>query len=304
MFCCELLLKYLKINLIIGLIILSVFGFLLLIPGFRGDIRNAIYEEIIKIGTPILEAHLDQIPIPDQTGNTSTPFGRLYYGVTNITLEQVKLDNSYISIKNEGATFTFCNVTIKGKADWSIKLENIIQGNGKVDIDFQGIKLATGLNLMTNDKGTLALHFIACKFKIEEVLLLFHGPIKHILNLFRSEIGEILKDVINNQTCGQIKKSLTKSANEKLKDIPLGTGIGEAVKIFIDLFSDSEVGKVPKSCQLPHPHSNIPYHGGQCNLPQNSNSPTPSTGAGCSDGQQETNSGCVKQIKVSPHLHF
>ena len=306
MYCLELLAKYIKINFIIGLIILSVFGFLLLIPRFRGEIRNAIYQDIIEIGIPVLEAHLDAISIPDQTGNTSTPFGTLFYGVTNITLKQVKLEGSYISITSGGAIFTFCNATIKGHADWYIKLGNssYIQTNGSIDIDFLGIKMRAGLNLMTYpNNGTLVLHYTECEFKIEKVKLMFQGTTKLLLNMIRSEISEILKDVINHKTCGQIKKSITKSANEKLKDIPLGTGIGDAVKIFIALFKDSKVGasSIPEQCRIFHRHSNIPFHGGaHCSSLQNATL-TPATG--CGDGQQETTS-CVNKFKAPPQLHF
>ena len=264
MFLDHLLLKYIKINLIIGFIILSVFGFLILIPDFRGVIRNAVYEALITYGTPILSSYLNKIDIPDQTGNISTILGTIDYGVTNIELTQVKIQHSYASVNNDGLTLSFCNATIGGHIDWHYKLTNpqvgnftIIEAKGEAEAEFSQVRLVSGFNLISNN-GTLALRYHHCRFEIDQVDIEFHkSSLSPILNTFRHAIADILKEYVNIHTCQQIRTAITENANKTLKTIPVGTGIADAVKIFTELFSDTEVGEPPETCKIPHPHSNI-----------------------------------------------
>ena len=290
-----LLFKYLKINLIILSIILSVFGFLMLFPSFRGEIRIAAYNALIRYGTPILSAHLNQIDIPDQTGNVSTILGTLYYGVTNISLIKVNIQKSYANFGSDGVIFSVCNASIAGHLDWHYQLENssILQSTGKADVDFLEINMVSGLNLISSN-GTLKLHYSHCRFELERLIIKFHSSyLSPVLNAFRHEISEILEDFLNTKTCVQVKNAITKQANAKLKDIPIGTAIGDAVKIFIEVFSDTEVGQPPASCQIPHPHSDIPRHKGCRTASKNSSA------SYCNQAGSECN-----MKKLRPHVYF
>ena len=294
----HLLFKVLKLNLIILIGVLSVFGFLMLFPSFREDIRIAVYNSLITIGTPILSAHLDQVNIPDQVGNISTGLGILYYGVTNISLTKVNIQKSYASFRKDEVTLSFCNVSIGGYLDWHYQLGNssILQSKGKADADFLEINMVAGLSLISKN-GTLELHYTQCRFEIEKLIIKFHvSTLSPLLNVFRHKLSEILKDFLNDKTCGQIKSAITKEANSRLKDIPLGTRIGDAVKIFIELFSDSEVAQPPVSCQIPHRHSDIPRYKG-CNTTSKTN--TAIETIACKEGE----SGCNKQM-YRPRVYF
>ena len=292
-----LLFKYIKVNLIIGWVILSVLGFLMLFPSFRGDIRNAVYDSLIRIATPILAAHLAQIKIPDQIGTTSIPFGFISYGVTNISLTEVKLQNSYASVGNDGVTLSFCNASIGGHLDWYFHLENTtLQSEGKADADFLEVNMVAGLNLISTN-GTLELNYTHCKFEIEKLIIKFRSSVlSPLLNAFRHTISEILKDYLNTKTCDQIKEAITKNANTKLKNIPLGTGIGEAVKIFLELFSDTEVGQPPVSCRIPNANSDKPQQRG-CKTTSITNNAVEAIE--CKKGDP----GCTKR-KIRPHAYF
>ncbi|KAI6654704.1 Lipopolysaccharide-binding protein-like [Oopsacas minuta] len=294
-----------KINLILGFIILSVFGFLILIPNFRGVVRNAIYEAIITYGTPILSSYLNKIDIPDQVGSVSTMFGTINYGVTNIGLNEVEIQHSYANVDKDGVTLSFCNVSIGGHIDWSFKLSNppvgnitILEAKGTADAKFSQVKLVSGFNLVSNN-GTLALSYHHCKFVIDKVDLEFHkSSLSPILNIFRHFIADILEDFVNNHTCIQIRAAITKKANSKLRTIPIGIDIAEAVKIFIKLFSDTEVGEPPETCKIPHPHSNRRSQLG-CKAPPKTLTPTEAPE--CKD---EEESGCSRQKNILPHIYF
>lgn len=304
MFFAHLFLKAIKINLAIILIILSIFGFLGLFPRFRGVIRNALYEALINIGTPILSAHLADIDIPDQTGNISSPFGTFFYGVTNISLTNVKIDHSYSSVDKDGLTLYFCNVTIAGHINWYYKLMSpsinnmtLLHAKGEASAEMSQIRMKSGIKL-SSANDMLILRYQHCLFEIEKVDLGFTKSIlSPILNAFRHELAEIVKDLLNNQTCKQIKKLVTNQANTTLAKIPNGLAISEAVKIISELFSDTEVGQPPVSCQLPHRYSNARNNLG-CKTPS---ALVPSVNV-CKE--REESSECSNQKKISAHVYF
>ena len=303
MFYVHLFLKAIQINLIILFIILSGFGFLTLFPRFRGVIRNAVYDALIDIGTPILSSHLTDIDIPDQTGNVSLFLGTFFYGVTNISLTSVKIEHSYPSVVKDGFTLYFCNVSIAGHINWYYKLVSpsinnmtMLHAKGEASAEMSQIRMKSGIKL-SSVKNQLILRYHDCQFEIDKVELEFTKSIlSPVLNAFRHELAEILKDLLNNQTCTQIKKAVTKQANSTLAKIPDGTGIADAVRIISELFSDSVVRKPPGSCQLPHRHSNARNHVG-CSMPS---AQVQGVNA-CKEGEE--GSGCSNH-EISPHVHF
>ena len=303
MFFAHLFLKIIKINVIILLMMLSGFGFLTLFPKFRGVIRNAVYEALIEIGTPILSAHLTDIDIPDQTGNISSFLGTFYYGVTNISLMKIKIEHSYSSVDKDGVTLYFCNATIMGHINWYYKLTSPTIANmttshakGEAYAEMSQIRLKSGIKL-SSVNNTLILTYHHCLFEIDKIDLKFTKSIlSPVLNAFRHELAEIVKDLLNNQTCKHIKKVVTKQTNSILAKIADGTGIADAVKLISELFSDTEVGQPPVSCQLPHRHSNARSHVG-CKMP----SALVTDVNVCKEG--EVGPGCSNQ-KISSHVYF
>lgn len=78
-----------------------------------------------------------------------------------------------------------------------------------------------------------------CFIHVSEISLHVGGDVLlWIVDLFRSQLSELVKDVINSQLCGLTRTDLIDQANQALNDLPHHLDVGKGLFVDYNVFDE------------------------------------------------------------------
>eukprot|EP00055_Hartaetosiga_balthica_P004441 m.11608 g.11608 ORF g.11608 m.11608 type:complete len:503 (+) comp3865_c0_seq2:95-1603(+) len=213
----------------IVVVFVAVFGLLMAplpsnaIPaGFQATLTNKGIDYARQVAIPIIQKDLENLSIPDISGDASTPVGHIDYYLTNIKATSVNLGTSSIVTSTSGITASISGVSIGLGADWSYREKSWphVKDHGSADISASSISLS--INIVTSLSSThepqIAIN--QCSSNIGHLDIKFHGGASWLYNLFTSLIADVVKKELNKELCSEIETSLVAAGNKALASLP------------------------------------------------------------------------------------
>ncbi|XP_053402846.1 lipopolysaccharide-binding protein-like [Mercenaria mercenaria] len=134
-------------------------------------------------------------------------------------------------IPGDGLSWKGSNADITVHGDFSIK-KWIFSSRGSFTATVSGVAVRLGVDIGKGDNGRPSIAARGCSSDIDHVDLKFHGGMSWLYNMFKRNVGGIIKTVVFEQMCKEINKKINDDGEKILAKLKVTTPL--AKKFLLD----------------------------------------------------------------------
>ncbi|MEJ1279012.1 lipopolysaccharide binding protein [Cricetulus griseus] len=223
-----------------GPLLSTLLGLLLLFtPGTRGAnpavvarITDKGLEYAAKEGLLVLQRELQEITLPDFTGDFKIKaIGRGNYEFHSLEVQSCELRGSSLKpLPGQGLSLTISDSSIRVQGKWKAG-KSFLKLKGSFDLDVKSITISVDLLLGVDPSGRPTVTTSRCSSRISALDVDISGNVRWLLNLFHDQIESKLRKVLENKVCELIRKSVTSDLQPYLQTLPVTAKIDHVLGI-------------------------------------------------------------------------
>ncbi|XP_072259848.1 bactericidal permeability-increasing protein-like [Pyxicephalus adspersus] len=199
-------------------------------PGFVVRLTQKGLDYARQEGMSVLQRELAKVHIPDFSGSTHSPIGKIKYNFYGMAIRNFQLPISQISpVPNVGLKLSISGAFIEISGKWKIKTRIGIQFNGGFDVKVEGISISVGLKLGSDGAGRPTIAPSDCSCHISNVNVHISGKFGYTSD--HSNVNKKIPQNISPQICPLVKNAITSKLAPLLQTLPVTAKIDKVAAI-------------------------------------------------------------------------
>ncbi|XP_046853977.1 bactericidal permeability-increasing protein-like [Xenia sp. Carnegie-2017] len=198
-------------------------------PGVRTLLTTRGLDFVRKIAVPVILKRLENLSLPEISGEANLILGDLSYNLKNITLSEVKIPKSRVLVyKDRGVFLEGKEIQLKVLLLWSYKVIEwpFVNDHGSATVLTKDLSINVVIGSNSRSELESSLSAKDCHVNIGNLDIVFHGGASVLYNFFFSFIKYSLKEHISKMICPNVVRTINEQINNRLRTIPDETNIG------------------------------------------------------------------------------
>ncbi|KAM5135719.1 bactericidal permeability-increasing protein-like [Mantella aurantiaca] len=201
-------------------------------PGFVVRLTQKGLDYARQEGMSVLQQELAKVHIPDFSGSTHSPVGKIKYSFYGLSIRNFQLPSSQISpVPNVGLKLSISGAFIEITGKWKFKTKLHISFSGGFDVKVQGLSISVGLKLGSDGAGRPTIASSDCSNHISDVSVHVSGKYRWLVDLFKHNVESALRKAIESQICPLIKNAISSKLEPILQTLPVTAKIDKVAAI-------------------------------------------------------------------------
>ncbi|XP_068119471.1 bactericidal permeability-increasing protein-like isoform X2 [Hyperolius riggenbachi] len=183
-------------------------------------------------GMVVLQRELAKVHIPDFSGSTHSPVGKISYSFHGMSIRNFQLPSSQISpVPNVGLKLSISGAFIEISGSWRFKTKLHISFSGGFDLKVEGLSVSVGLRLGSDGSGRPTIAPSDCSSHISNVNVHVSGRYGWLVDLFKHNVDSALRKAIEDQICPLVTNAISSKLEPLLQTLPVTAKIDKVAAI-------------------------------------------------------------------------
>ncbi|KAM4622393.1 phospholipid transfer protein [Discoglossus pictus] len=206
-------------------------------PGCRIRVTSKGLQFIKQEGLRFVEEELENITIPDLTGNE----GKFTYSINNVRVTQLHLALSELWFQPHRQLVLDINNASIGLTFQRKLLYWLFYDVGVINASAEGVHIKTELELARDARGRLKISNMTCEATINKMQAGFSGTLKRVYEFLATFITSGMRFLLNQQICPALRHAALVLLNSLLDTVPVRNEVDDYIGIDYSLLSDPDV---------------------------------------------------------------
>lgn len=201
-------------------------------PGFVVRLTQKGLDYARQEGMSVLQKELAKVHIPDFSGSTHSPVGKIKYSFYGLAIRNFQLPSSQISpVPNVGLKLSISGAFIEITGKWRFKTKFHISFSGGFDVKVEGLSISVGLKLGSDGAGRPTIAPSDCSCHISNVNVHISGKFGWLIDIFKHNVEKALRSSIEKQVCPLVQNAIVTKLEPLLQTLPVTAKIDNVAAI-------------------------------------------------------------------------